>query len=277
MRAHLEPVSADPGSSFRFLHRRVPRLGYNPHHHHLYELICHRDGRGAVFIGERLAPFSGPCAFLVGPDLPHTYHWDPAAGTSEHECLVLQVSPAVIDGLRAIPEGATLAGLLRIARSGAAVTGAPALALWDALARFPKTPTLRRLGLLIEILALLAEGGPRPLTAPPRRRSTTPMARVQEWIHVHLDEPVSLVTLGRIAGLHPRSVARSFRRETGHSVVGYVHLLRVGRACELLANDQQDVVACCFDAGFGNLAHFNRVFRRVTGYTPTAYRRLLRR
>lgn len=276
MRVRLEPVSVDPGSSFRFLHRRVERLGYNPHHHHLYELICHRDGRGSVFVGERLAPFSGPCAFLVGPDLPHTYHWDPAVGKGEHECLVLQIAPELIDHLRTIPEGAALADLLRIARGGAAVTGASALALWDVLVVFPKTPTLRRLGLLIEVLALLAEGGPRPLTAPTRRRATTPLTRVQEWIHTHLDEPVSLVTLGRIAGLHPRSVARAFRRETGHSVVGYVHLLRIGRACELLADEERGVVDCCFASGFGNLAHFNRVFRRITGHTPSAYRRLMR-
>ena len=274
VRAHLERVAVDSGSSFRFLHRRVERLGYNPHHHHLYELVCHRDGHGAVFIADRIAAYAGPCAFLVGPDLPHTYHWDPPAGRREHECLILQIAPELIEHLAALPEAASLAHLLRTARGGAAVTGAAALAVFDRLLPFPRTAELRRLGVLIEVLALLAEGQPRQIAAPPRHRPATPIGKVVQWIQTHLDEPVSLAALGRVAGLHPRSVARAFRREVGYSVVDYVHLMRVGRACELLISTKREVVDCCFAAGFGNLAHFNRVFRRVTGYTPTGYRRL---
>lgn len=277
VRAHLEHVAADSGSSFRFLHRRADRLRYNPHHHHLYELICHRDGHGAVFIADRIAAYSGPCAFLVGPDLPHTYQWDPPPGRREHQCLVLQVAPELIERLRTFPEAASLAPLLRTARGGAAISGAPAMALWDLLARFPRTAPLRRLSLVIDAFAVLAEGQPRPIAAPPRRRAATPMGKVLEWIQAHLDEPISLAALGRVAGIHPRSVSRAFRREVGSSVIDYVHLMRVGRACDLLASSQREVVDCCFAAGFGNLAHFNRVFRRITGYTPTAYRRLLRR
>lgn len=277
MRAHVEHVAADPGTSFRFLHRTVERLGYHPHHHHLYEVICHRDGSGAVFVGERIAAFSGPCAFLVGPDLPHTYQWDPQVGQRLHECLVLQITPSLVDTLVGIPEGRGFAPLVRLARGGAAVTGAAALRLWDLLIRFPQTAPLHRIALVAEALAQLAEGDPRPLSAPPRRRATTPMARVQGWIQTHLDDDIRLENLGRVAGMHPRSVARAFRRETGSSVVDYVHLLRVGRACDLLADERREVVDCCFAAGFGNLAHFNRVFRRITGHTPSAYRRLLRR
>lgn len=275
MQAPLERVGADPGSSFRFLHRRTPSLGYNPHHHHLYELICHLDGQGEVFVAERIASYAGPCAFLVGPDLPHTYHWVPAKGKSEHECLVLQVDPAAIDHLQSIAECTALAPLLKLARGGAAVTGEPALAMWQLVLPFAKTSGIGRLRVLLDTLAVMAAGKPRSIATPLRRRATTPVAKAQDWIQAHLDEPVTLETLGRITGLHPRSLARSFRRETGHSVIAYVHLLRIGRACEMLASGHDDVAGCCFAVGFGNLAHFNRVFRRITGHTPTGYRRLI--
>ena len=64
--------------------------------------------------------------------------------------------------LRALPEGAALAPVLQVARGGAAVTGAQALALWDTVACFPTMPVLRRLTLLIDVLALVAESRPRP-------------------------------------------------------------------------------------------------------------------
>jgi len=275
MRAHLESVAADAGTSFRFLHRRAPQLGYNPHHHHLYELIIHRDGQGAVFVGERIAAFSGPCAFLIAPGQAHTMHWQPAPGRTEHECLVLQVVPDTVAHLLDLPEGLSLAPLITAAPRGIAVVGSPALALWDLLADFPTQAPLKKIACLVEVFAVLAAANPRPLAAARRQRATTSVAKVQAWILAHLDDETSLATLGDIANMHPRALARAFRRDTGHSVVEYLHLLRVGRACELLADPDRPVVACCFAAGFGNLAHFNRIFRRVTGRSPSQYRRLL--
>ena len=70
MRSRLERIVTTPGSSFRFLHRRVERLGYNPHHHHLYELICHPDGSGAVFLGERIASYTDRTYKVIWHDEP---------------------------------------------------------------------------------------------------------------------------------------------------------------------------------------------------------------
>ncbi len=276
MRSRLERIATTPGSSFRFLHRRVEHLNYNLHHHHLYELICHPDGSGAVFLGERIVSYNGPCVFLIGPDLPHTYHWDPAPGRDQHECLVLQFAPEILAQVQGFAEGAALTHVIRLAGSGTAVLGKPAQEIWTLLAQFAAAAPLRQLSLVIDTLAALAGGAPRPISTPPRPRTATPVARVQQWICDHLDEPITLAALGQVAGMHPRSLARRFRHATGHSLIGYVHLLRIGRACELLAAEHARVTTCCFAAGFGNLSHFNRVFRKITGYTPTAYQRMLK-
>jgi AraC-like DNA-binding protein len=56
------------------------------------------------------------------------------------------------------------------------------------------------------------------------------------------------------------------------SVVGYVQRLRIGRACTLLLEPGRRITEAAHAAGFGGLAHFNRVFRRVQGCTPLAWR-----
>ncbi|MBN8527403.1 MAG: helix-turn-helix transcriptional regulator, partial [Planctomycetes bacterium] len=77
----------------------------------------------------------------------------------------------------------------------------------------------------------------------------------------------------RVAGMHPQALARFFRRHTGMSVIGYVQRLRVGRACALLLDPGHRVTDAAHLAGFAGLAHFNRVFRRVQGCTPLAWRK----
>ena len=57
----------------------------------------------------------------------------------------------------------------------------------------------------------------------------------------------------------------------------YVNELRVGRACQLLAEEQLKVTDLALQCGFQNLANFNRCFRRITGMTPREYRGRLRR
>jgi AraC-like DNA-binding protein len=250
-------------------------MQYIPHQHHLYELICHQGGQGSVYIGNQIAAFSGPCAFLIAPDVPHTYNWEPDPGIALHECLILQSIPEAISRLQALAEGLHLTGPLSLAQGGAAICGAPAKALWAILARFPDSGPLGRHVILTEALELFASAAPQAIAPPLRPRSADPMARVLAWLQAHAHEAVTLAELGRIAGMHPRSVARAFRRATGQSVVSHLQFLRVARACELLATGAGDITACCYAAGFGNLSNFNRTFRRITGHTPSAFRRLV--
>ena len=53
--------------------------------------------------------------------------------------------------------------------------------------------------------------------------------------------------------------------------------LRVDRARRLLDESALPVIEVAAETGWSSLAHFNAVFRRHTGHTPTAYRARLRR
>ena len=48
---------------------------------------------------------------------------------------------------------------------------------------------------------------------------------------------------------------------------------RVVRAQQLLAGTSRRVAEIAFECGFESVPHFNRVFSRLTGATPTDYRR----
>jgi AraC family transcriptional regulator len=121
-------------------------------------------------------------------------------------------------------------------------------------------------GLLLEVLAALARGG-EPADASVRR--------AEEALRAHLARPMRLAELGLAAGADPGALARRFRRIHGVGPTAYLQRLRVAEAQSLLAADVPlvDVAAAC---GFADQSHLTRVFRRVTGCTPGAWRSLSR-
>ena len=65
-----------------------------------------------------------------------------------------------------------------------------------------------------------------------------------------------------------------FRDYTGHPPAKYFMLLKLRRAQYMLANTQESIKEIAFALGFKSTEHFYTTFKRVTGYTPNAYRRL---
>jgi AraC-like DNA-binding protein len=68
-----------------------------------------------------------------------------------------------------------------------------------------------------------------------------------------------------------------FRHHVGCSIGEYLRRRRIRRAERLLAEPAMSVAAIALETGFCDQSHFTRVFKRATGMTPGAYRRLARR
>lgn len=103
------------------------------------------------------------------------------------------------------------------------------------------------------------------------------LARVLERLHDDPGTMPSLPALAALAGVHPAHLARSFQRAQGVSVGEYLRRLRVGRACAALADPRRSIAEVAADAGFADQSHFARVFRRVTGEPPRAWRQRTQR
>jgi AraC-like DNA-binding protein len=84
------------------------------------------------------------------------------------------------------------------------------------------------------------------------------------------------LNLGRIArkmNLPARRVSVAVNRVHGMSVSQYVNDFRIRAACGMLTDTDEPVTRLMFDCGFISKSNFNREFLRVTGTSPTEYRR----
>ncbi len=101
--------------------------------------------------------------------------------------------------------------------------------------------------------------------------------RAMSYINSRLADPLPLDEIAKAACTSKRNLTRVFRRETGMTVVDFIHERRVARACRMLASGGETCARIAYASGFGSVQQFNRVFKRLKGTTPTAWRRALRR
>jgi AraC family transcriptional regulator, transcriptional activator FtrA len=94
-----------------------------------------------------------------------------------------------------------------------------------------------------------------------------------EWLQEHLDEPLTVDDLARLAAMSPRTLARRFRDATGTTPVRWLTHQRIARAQELLASTTLPVEAIARRTGMGTAANLRQHFRAATGMSPAAYRR----
>jgi AraC family transcriptional regulator len=94
-----------------------------------------------------------------------------------------------------------------------------------------------------------------------------------DFIEEHLSDDVSLDVLADLARFSPYHFLRSFKQSFGEPPYRYWTGRRIERAKALLANPRTPVTEIARYVGFHGTSAFSAAFHRVTGQTPTDYRR----
>jgi AraC family transcriptional regulator len=95
------------------------------------------------------------------------------------------------------------------------------------------------------------------------------------YIEERLSESISLAALSQLVGLSACYFCRAFRQSFGMPPQRYQLTQRVERAKALLAKHAASVTDVGLSVGYNDASAFCTAFRRVTGVTPSAYRRSL--
>lgn len=98
------------------------------------------------------------------------------------------------------------------------------------------------------------------------------VAKVKAYVAANLSERLSLEAAARAVSLSVFHLCKTFKKETGLNFTDYVGRVRVEAVKEMLLNPHTRVSEAAFAAGFQSIAQFNRVFHRVTGESPSAFR-----
>lgn len=111
------------------------------------------------------------------------------------------------------------------------------------------------------------------------RQARTPawLAESHTIIHERFAEKLSLREIGNQVGIHPAHLARAFRERFGCTIGELLRQLRVDLARRQLVESTDSIRQIATATGFADQSHLTRVFQKLVGITPAAYRRAHRR
>ncbi|MCM3628915.1 AraC family transcriptional regulator [Paenibacillus glycanilyticus] len=99
------------------------------------------------------------------------------------------------------------------------------------------------------------------------------MDKAKRYIGLHFTEELSLEETAEHVHLNPHYFSKVFKQQAGATFIDYLTGLRIDKAKQLIASaDELALKEVCFEVGYKDPNYFSRVFKRVTGVTPTEYR-----
>jgi len=101
------------------------------------------------------------------------------------------------------------------------------------------------------------------------------ITRAKEYIHEHQTEEISLGQVAKAVNTSTFYFCKMFKKVTGINFTDYLSRVRIEKSKNLLLNPNLRVSEIAFEVGFQSLTHFNRVFKKLLGQSPTEYRRQL--
>jgi AraC-like DNA-binding protein/ligand-binding sensor protein len=112
-----------------------------------------------------------------------------------------------------------------------------------------------------------------------QRRNAEPPAitRAKEFINEHQADELSLISVANAANISTFYFCKMFKKATGLHFTEYLSRVRIEKAKNLLLNPNARITEIAYEVGFQSITHFNRVFKRVTGQSPSALREQLPR
>lgn len=97
-----------------------------------------------------------------------------------------------------------------------------------------------------------------------------------DYINKNFSKEINLEDLADKVGLTPYYLSLRFKQTMGEKIRDYIMEKRINEARKMLDRRHSDkIISIAYDVGFRDLSHFNHVFRKITGFTPSGYRAIV--
>ena len=275
----LEKISPDFGSSILVKKHTefLKEIKAFWHFHPEIELVYVNKGKGKRHIGNHLSYFNNSQLLLIGANLPHNGFTDRLT-TNGSETLV-QFKPEFLgDTFFEIPEMKPIYTLFEKAKKGIIFGVKTKQKLGVKIERLSEKKGFKQILILLEILHTLSKAEDYTLLnadgfafeAQPQNNNK--IDEIFKYINEHFNQHISLDEIAGLASMTVPAFCRFFKKSTGKTFTKLVNEYRVVHATKLLSESQSSITDICFECGFNNFSHFNKLFKEFTGKSASKYR-----
>lgn len=275
----FEKVSPSFGSSILVKQdtEKRKRSKANWHFHPEIELVYVNSGTGKRHIGNHLSYFSNSQLLLIGSYLPHMGFTDRL--TAKGKETLIQFNPAILGNIfYSMPESSGIMLLFERAKKGILFKQETKNLVGSKIEKLLKYDGFNRALKLLEILndlslskdyTLLNVDGFAFETEP---QDSAKIDMIFKHINKNFKTHISLEDIADLVSMTVPAFCRYFKKSTGKTFTKLVNEYRIVHATKLLSESKRSITDICFECGFNNFSHFNKLFKEITGKSASRYR-----
>ncbi|SFS58559.1 AraC family transcriptional regulator [Lutibacter maritimus] len=247
------------------------------HFHPELELVYVNKAKGKRHIGSHLSYFNNSQLILIGANLPHSGFTD-RFSTNGTEVIVQFKEDFLGESFLEIPEMQQVKALFARAKKGIIynieakkVIGPKieALLQYDGIDRIIKfLDVLKDLATTNNYSLLNVDGFAFEVEPQDNKKIDIVFGHVSK----NFKQSIPLDEIAEKVSMTVPAFCRYFKKVTGKTFTQFVNEFRIVHATKLLAENPTSITDICFESGFNNFSHFNKLFKKFTGKSPLKYR-----
>ena len=267
--------------AFRVQEDHLPHFYDKLHQHPETQIMLILQGEGTMIAGDYVGRFEPGDVFLIGSGQPHVFRNDQSYYESD-EIKARSVSIYFNESYTGqefwqLDEMQDVRTFIGKAGKGYRLDGPDCDTIRMILLELRKLEGLEKLISFLSVLKIFATSKdlvPLGLATLNRSYSSTEERRMNDILQFTFRESqrkISVDEVAHVASLSKEAFCRYFKSRTLKTYSTFLNEVRISNACKLLIEGQLSVAQVCYQSGFNNLSNFNRMFRKITGKTPSAY------
>ncbi len=276
----LEKIEPEIGQSFTF--RKFDEANPNAqpfwHFHPELEIVYIKHGNGKRHVGNHISYYQGGELILLGPNLPHYGFTDRLDGDSPE--IVVQMKEEFLGkNFFKLPEMHAIDQLFEKSKAGISFYGNTKDEVGSRLTSMYYMNHFERLMEFIQILHIMSQSqeynilNAKGVTLIVQGQDTDRIDTIYKMVRENFKENIHLEEVASAVNMAVPSFCRYFKKVTNKTFTEFVNEFRIVHACKLLSEEKHTISEVCFESGFNNFSHFNRVFKQKTGKSPNEYRK----
>jgi len=271
-----EIVVTNPGQSFKLFTPRLKNYFFW-HYHPEYELVYVEATTGIRHVGQHVSSFMGSDLVLIGSNIPHL-NFDYGLKTEYHQIVIQLKENFLSDAFNETPELQQIRQLFDKASLGLSFHGKTKVTVANKLQKMHQLNYFDQLLCLLEILQILAtshevsELNEQDTSIKLFLNDKIRMGTIYKYIHANYNESPDVNKVAASVHLSTSAFCRYFKKQTKMTFTESVNQYKITQAKTLLLQDK-NISEVCYDVGFESLSYFNKLFKKINGENPSAFKK----
>ena len=277
-------VPQTKNEAFRLQIDSLPYFYDRLHQHDEHQIMWIQKSEGTLIIGDYVGRFQAGDVFFLGGNQAHVFrndeHFFVKKKANQATSVSIYFNEAYLGKpLWELTELQQTKKLLVDAEKGIRITGKTKELITAQLENIIKSTGIEKLIQFLQALQSISKGKNDcellSVLSKTNTYSTNEGKRMNDILQFTFNNAhrkIYIDEVAQIANLSTEAFCRYFKTRTMKTYTTFLNEVRISNASQLLINNKdKSITEISFETGFSNLSNFNRVFKRITGKTPSQY------